>query len=155
MNNINIRKSNINDLKSIQELNNELFKLEYNNFDSDLIISWPFEEKGKNYFIDMIKNKIVFVAEIDNNIVGYLAGRTDIKLSYVSKKTAELDNMCVSNKYKRLGIGKMLISNFKKECKENHVENILVTASIKNANAIEFYKKQVFEDDALTLKIKI
>jgi len=155
MNNITIRKANINDLKVIQELNNELFELEYNNFDSDLITSWPFEEKGKNYFIDMIKNNIVFVAEVDNNIVGYLAGRTDIKLSYVSKKTAELDNMCVSDKYKRLGIGKMLISKFKKECKENHVENILVTASIKNINAIEFYKKQGFKDDALTLKIKI
>lgn len=155
MNNINIRKSNINDLKSIQELNNELFKLEYNNFDSDLIISWPFEEEGKKYFIDMINNQSIFVAEKDNDIVGYLAGTIDKKFTYVDKKTAEIDNLFILDEYRNLGIGKMLISEFKKICKENDVKRIIVTAASKNINAIKFYKAQGFEDKKLTLKIEI
>lgn len=156
MNDINIRKANINDLKAIQELNYELFKLEYDNYDSDLIIEWPLEEKGENYFTDMINEKIVFVAEKDNNIVGYLAGTMDVKISYISKKIAELDNMCVLDKYRSLGIGSMLISEFKKVCKENNVQRIIVAASSENINAIKFYKKQGFKEDyTTTLKIEI
>lgn len=155
MNNINIRKANISDLKQIQELNNELFKIEYANYDSDLIIEWPFTEKGTNYFIDMINNQVVFVAEIDNNIIGYLAGTLDKKFSYVYKKTAEIDNIFILDKYRNTGIGTILISEFKKICKEKDVKRIIVTAASKNINAIEFYKKQGFEDKKLTLKVEI
>ena len=41
MDNINIRKANMADLFEIQKLNKELFELEFNNFDSTLIVDWP------------------------------------------------------------------------------------------------------------------
>lgn len=155
MNNINIRKANIHDLKSIQKLNSELFKLEHENYDPYLIIEWPLKESGTKYFTDMINKKIIFVAEKSNNIIGYLAGTIDIKISYISKKTAELNNMYVLNNYRNLGIGKMLISEFKKICKEKKVTRIIVTASSENINAINFYRKQGFKDSELTLKNEI
>ena len=44
------------------------------NFDDTLKQGWPFEKDGKEYFEYMIKNEIVFVAEVEEKVVGYLAG---------------------------------------------------------------------------------
>jgi len=150
-----IRKATINDLNSIQELNNSLFDLELNNFDDTLKQGWPFEEDGKEYFEDMINNEIVFVAQIEEKIVGYLAGSICEQISYITETFAELDNMCINDKYRRFGIGTLLMNEFKKYCKEKNIQNIKVTASAKNTKAIQFYMKNGFEDYNVTLKYKI
>jgi len=150
-----IRKATINDLNSIQELNNSLFDLELNNFDDTLKQGWPFEKEGQDYFEDMIKNEIVFVAEVEEKIVGYLAGSICEQISYITETFAELDNMCINEEYRRFGIGTLLINEFKKYCKEKNIQNIKVTASAKNSRAIQFYMKNGFEDYNVTLKYKI
>lgn len=103
----------------------------------------------------MINNEFAFVATDNENIVGYLAGSICDTISYVTESFAELDNMYIDDKYRRLGIGTMLIDEFKKYCKEKNIENIKVTASAKNSKAIEFYKKNGFEDYNITFKYKI
>lgn len=75
---IEIRKATIDDLEAIQELNNDLFKLEKANYDTTLVIDWPFTETGKSYFIDLIHNHYVIVAEDNNIIIGYLAGSVNV-----------------------------------------------------------------------------
>ena len=155
MERINIRRANINDLNAVQELNNSLFELEFNNFDNTLKLGWPFEKDGKEYFEDMIKNEIVFVAEVEEKIVGYLAGSICEPISYITESFAELDNMCIDDEYRRFGIGTLLINEFKKYSKEKNIQNIKVTASAKNSRAIQFYMKNGFEDYNLTLKYKI
>ena len=90
-----IRKATLEDLSNIQNLNNELFKLEFNNFDDTLKVGWPFEEDGKNYFQDMIQNQIVFVAEVEGKTVGYLAGSICEEVSLLIETFAELDNMYI------------------------------------------------------------
>ncbi len=45
---IEIKKADITHLKNIQDLNNQLFELEYNKFDPALKVGWTFEENGKN-----------------------------------------------------------------------------------------------------------
>ena len=155
MEKIKIRKANLDDLVSIQELNNNLFDLEFNNFDDTLKTGWPYEKEGKEYFEDMIKNEIVFVAQIEDKIVGYLAGSICEQISYIKETFAELDNMCIDDKYRRFGIGTLLIDEFKKYCKEKNMQNIKVTASAKNSRAIQFYIKNGFEDYNITLKFKI
>ena len=69
-----IRRATIEDLRSIQELNNSLFELEYKNFDNTLKQGWPFEKEGKEYFEYMINDEAVFVAQDKEKIVGYLSG---------------------------------------------------------------------------------
>ena len=155
MENIIIRKANMEDLKDIQTLNNKLFELEYYNFDDTLKLNWPFENDGKEYFEIMIKNEIVFIAELDKNIIGYLAGSISEEASYITQSFAELDNMYVEDKYRRLGVGTLLINEFKKYCKNKNVQNIKVTASAKNNRAINFYLKNGFEEYNVTLKMKI
>ena len=150
-----IRKAGLEDLTSIQKLNDNLFDLEFNNFDDTLKREWALEKEGQEYFEDMIKNGIVFVAQIENKIVGYLAGSICEPISYITESFAELDNMCIDNEYRRFGIGTLLISSFKEYCKEKKIQNIKVTASAKNSRAIQFYIKNGFEDYNITLKCKI
>ena len=63
--------------------------------------------------------------------------------------------MCIDDKYRRFGIGTLLINKFKEYCKEKNIQNIKVTASAKNNRAIQFYIKNGFEDYNITLKHKI
>ncbi len=150
-----IRKAELEDLTSIQKLNDNLFDIEFNNFDDTLKREWALEKDGQEYFEDMIKNEIVFVAQIEDKIVGYLAGSICEQISYITETFAELDNMCIYDEYRRFGIGTLLMDEFKKYCKEKNIQNIKVTASAKNNRAIQFYMKNGFEDYNVTLKFKI
>lgn len=150
-----IRKAVLEDLISIQKLNDNLFDLEFNNFDDTLKREWALEKEGQEYFEDMIKNEIVFVAQIEEKIVGYLAGSICEEISYIAESFAELDNMCIDDEYRRFGIGTLLMDEFKKYCKEKNMQNIKVTASAKNNRAIQFYMKNGFEDYNVTLKYKV
>ncbi|MCI8362466.1 MAG: GNAT family N-acetyltransferase [Clostridia bacterium] len=152
---IEIKKADITYLKDIQNLNNELFKLEYDNFDSALRVGWTFEQEGTKYFTNMLNNEIVYIALNKNTVVGYLAGSINIQGSYVTKSLAEIDNMFVLEQYRKYGIGTKLINAFKQYCKENQIEELKVTASAKNYNAIKFYKKNGFDEFEITLKQKI
>lgn len=147
-----IRKATITDLRAIQELNNKLFELEYSKFDPSLKLGWPFTEKGENYFKDIIENEIAFVAVVENNIIGYLAGTVDTKNSCILKPISELDNFYIEENYRGQGIGTKLVNEFKKYCLDKGIEEMKVTASALNVNAIEFYKKNGFKEFELTLK---
>ena len=150
MNTIEIRLATINDLSRIQELNNDLFKLEKENYDPTLVSDWPLSADGKEYFEDLILNHYVIVATINNNTVAYLAGTINEKGSY-----GEINNMLVTEQCRGLGIGKQLIDRFKAYCKQNNINNLKVEASAKNLNAISFYKKNGFEDFNVTLTTQI
>lgn len=143
-----IKKATIENLNEIQELNNQLFELEYNNFDSSLKV-------GTEYFSNMLNNQVVFIALVDNSIVGYLAGSINVESSYVTKSLAELDNMFILEDYRKYGIGTKLVTEFKKYCLNKGIQEIKVTASARNNNAINFYKKNSFEDFEVTLKMKL
>ena len=59
---MNIRKANLNDLVAICDLNNQLFKLEKENYDPTLVEDWPLSDEGREYFTDLINNHYVIVA---------------------------------------------------------------------------------------------
>ena len=140
---MNIRKAEIKDLEVIQNLNNELFELELANFDKHLIKGWSFLKEGKDYFENAIKNSFVIVAEIDDEVVGYLLAE-EVKIPYYSFKIAELCNMCVDEKYRNQGIGTILYKEFERYFKLQNIEHFVVTASFKNESAKRFYKKMGF-----------
>lgn len=155
VNDIIIRKAQLEDLNIIQNLNNELFKLEKENYDSTLVRDWPLSEDGKQYFEDLIINHYVIVAIKDDKIVGYLAGSINEKGSYEEIQYGEINNMLVDNNFRGLGIGQLLIDKFKQYCKDNNINNLKVVASAKNIKAIEFYKNNGFNDFDITLTTEI
>lgn len=151
-NEIIVRKAKISDLIEIQNLNKMLFELEFANYDSTLDINWPISDEGKKYFYDAINNSITLVAMYENKIVGYLIGSLNTQNTYNKYSQAELDNMCILYQYRKLGIGSKLFNKFKEICIENNIKELKVVASYKNKNAINFYKKNGFEEADVTLK---
>ena len=133
----------------------QLFELEYNSFDPSLKVGWPFEKEGTAYFTDMLNNEIVYIALAEDKIIGYLAGCINIQHSYVTKSLAEVDNMFILEDYRKYGIGSKLMNEFKSYCIQNSIEELKVTASAKNNNAIKFYKKNGFDEFEITLKQKL
>lgn len=150
-----IRNANLQDLKIIQKLNNELFDLELKNYDTTLVKDWAISNEGKEYFEDLINNNFVVVALLDNEIVGYLAGTINEKGSYENIQYGEINNMFIKDSCRGYGVGKSLVKEFKLYCKNNGINDLIVTASAKNKNAINFYKKNGFEDFNLTLTMNI
>lgn len=153
--NIEIKRANRSNFKEIQLLNHKLFELEFDNFNPALKVGWTYEEEGIKYFSHMLDNEVVYIAIENDIIVGYLAGSINIHGSYVTKTLAEVDNMFVLEEYRKYGIGSKLMNEFKNYCIQNNIEELKVTASAKNKNAINFYKKNGFNEFEITLKQKL
>ena len=65
---ISIKRADITYLKDIQNLNNQLFELEYNKFDSALKIGWTFEKDGEEYFNNMLNNETLQINSYPSGI---------------------------------------------------------------------------------------
>ncbi len=152
---IQIRKATINDLESIQELNHKLFDREYAKFDKTLNCNWTYSKDGAKYFKKRITKDdcCAFIALVDGNVAGYLVGALAEKEPYRTISIlAELEDMHVLERYQRLGIGTDLLNEFVSWCRKKNVTRLMVTASIRNSQAISFYKKNVFKYYDLTLE---
>lgn len=150
-----IKKATIKDLECIQELNKKLFVREFEKYNKLLNIEWTFGDEGTKYFKELIQDDFVYITEINNNIVGYLAGCIHDRNECFVEQFAEIENMYIESQYRRLKIGSKLISRFKEYCKENNVKYIKVSAWNENIEAINFYKNNKFEDDEKTLVCKL
>jgi GNAT superfamily N-acetyltransferase len=157
MNSIKLKRATMDDLLTIQTLNDKLFKYEMDRDLDEYISNWAFGKESKEYFSDLIENNYVILATVDNEPVGYLAGSLyqDDTYSYYDGLTAELDNMFIEEEYRKLGIGSKLINAFTEWCKKQSAKRIFVTATIGNDNTIEFYKKHGFKDLNITLRKKL
>lgn len=60
--------------------------------------------------------------------------------------------MFILEDYRKYGIGSKLMNEFKSYCIQNGIEELKVTASAKNNNALKFYKKNGFDEFEITLK---
>lgn len=152
-----IRKARMADLKTVQDLNAGLFKTDGPR-DKFLNHKWPYQKAGKTYFKKAIagKNTCCFVAEIENEIVGYLAGGITKKESWrIVKKRTELENVFVKDKFRSMGVGKKLMDAFLNWSQEVKAERALVVAYATNEKAIKFYKKNGFIPYGFSLETEI
>lgn len=156
---IQIKPATIENLKAIQELNQMLFEKEYAEFDNTLDRNWPFSEDGTEYFKYRITKDdgCAFVALVDDEIVGYLAGGLmDNSKNYrILPNSAELENMFVLEKCRGLGVGSKLYQAFVDWCKSKEVGRLRVVASAQNSGGINFYRKNGFVDYDLVLEADI
>lgn len=150
--NIQITKATQDDVKDLIDLNYELF-LHDLPYDKHLFKNWPYSESGKEYFSKSVVDEkyCALVAKDESKTVGYLVGYIWNHWDSRPVKTAEIDNMLVLDEYRGKGVGKLLISEFKKWCKTNEVEDMFVMTYSGNDEAIRFYKRCGFEDLAVRL----
>ncbi len=153
--NVTIKTATIDDLQKVQELNLRLFEKEHKEFDSLLNLDWTFGKTGTKYYQDRISKDdgCVFVAIVDEKIVGYLCGGLTKAEDYrILPIVAELENTFVLEEFRSKGIGKKLYNKFIEWCKTKNVGKIRVEASAQNELAIKFYRNNNFKDYTLVLE---
>lgn len=153
---IEIRKANKNDIDSIVNLANELYETEMP-FDTNLKAGYYKTKTGRKQLLKDIKSKkkIVLVAILNNNIVGFVDGYIYDKEEMYKKKVAYLDSISVSKDYKRNGIGTKLIDEFTNIMKEKGCSYIKLNAFRNNVPAVELYKKKDFKEYSVFYMKKI
>lgn len=152
---VTIKTATMDDLQKVQELNLKLFEKEHKEFDTLLNLDWTFGKTGTKYYQDRISKNdgCVFVAIVNNKIVGYLCGGLTKAEDYrILPIVAELENTFVLDEFRSKGIGKQLYNKFIEWCKTKNVGKIRVEASAQNELAIKFYRNNNFKDYTLVLE---
>lgn len=154
--NVLIRKATPKDLVKIQKLGTELMVSEMR-FEPSYKKDWYFSEEGTKYLIKEIggRNHICFVAESDNQLVGYASCKVITDDTSRTVKIAELDNLVVSEQYRSHGIGHKLVSAFSQWAKSKEATKLKVIVNAHNSFAIKFYENTGFEDYQLIMEASI
>ena len=76
---------------------------------------------------------------LDGQITGYIG-------MYISFDEVSITNVAVSPKFRKQGIGKLLVSKAKLEAKEAKAETIFLEVRVSNTPAISLYEKMGFEN---------
>lgn len=157
MSDIIVRKALRSDLNEVLRLNRKLFKNEIKQgFDCHLNLSWIESQHAKDFFTVLIDNETVFLSLVDGQIVGYLAGIVHPNHNhYVKDGFGEIFHLYLEESTRGLGIGKKLIEDFKRHCKNVGIHYMKVTASAPNHTALAFYRKIGFDDYEITLKCEL
>ena len=124
----NIRLSNPSDLKS-------LLVIENNTNPS------PWTEKQMQSSFNVGHHSFLY-EDNNDNVIGFVI--------YVAvEQEAHLLNIAVDNNYQRKGIGSILINHLKKQVHAMGINLIALEVRVSNTNAISFYKKHNFIEDAI------
>lgn len=151
--NMLIRRANLIELEEILLLSDGLTISDLP-FDKKVDINWAHTNNGKKYYEDKIKgiSGVCFIAEIDNQIVGFaIAGKKEVP-SYRLVKVVEMENIFVKKEYRSNGVGKKLMEAFLNWAKELGVDKVAVNVFALNDGAISFYKREGFLPQDLTLE---
>jgi ribosomal protein S18 acetylase RimI-like enzyme len=152
---LKIRRAERKDLDAILRLNHKLFEKEHKEYDNSLDLNWTYG-RGAKIFSNNIINDFAAVAEINNKIIGYLAGGvSDSGSSWRTVKIAELNNMFIEEEFRNKRIGKRMVEKFVEWCKNKQIDRISVRASVQNELGIEFYKRVGFKNYDVVLEMKL
>ena len=137
-----IREAVITDAEDIYYINKT--SLGYN---------YDFEkQKAKIEVVLNDKTQVIFVAECDNKVVGYI--------HLVNYDVIYADNfknclgLAVDNDYKRIGIGSALLKQAEDWAKENGAAGIRLCSGVEREKAHQFYQSQGYEMTKLQKNIK-
>lgn len=150
-----IRTATKDDLGIITNFNKQLCIKENKEFDSTINPSFATTELGIKYFTKNITSDdgLVLIAMEKDIPIGYLVAEINEVNDYRNiNKISELDNMWVDEKYRSKGVGKELINTYENWSKEKGILRTRVIASSKNNKAIDFYKREGFEEYDLILE---
>lgn len=98
----------------------------------------------KDELKEMIENKSIFVAKINEQVVGYvLIGgvKEGVKPGYHYRKELPIDALVVDSNYRQRGIGTKLFEYVVSYAKDMGCTGVHLTVSKENTEAIKLYEK--------------
>jgi len=99
---------------------------------------------SKEQLEEMINSKEIYVAKIDDRIVGYITFCIKVKQTqnpgFRNRKVLCIDAMCVDENFRGKGIGTSLLGFVKQVGIENNCTDMYLTVNEENENAIRTYE---------------
>lgn len=150
-----IENPQIEDFNRVNELAKQVHELHVN-WRPDLFLSVD-EVIVKENFKEMIQAKEIFVAKIQDEIVGYITFNIKEKNnpSMRYRKQLQIEAICVDEKSRGKGIGTELLKYAKKFGKENNCTDIYLTVNEENENAIKVYEEFGFKVKSIAYSMQI
>ena len=101
------------------------------------------EAIAKERFKLLIEEQNIFVAKIEDKVVGYISFGITEKENPIMRfrKQLFIDAMCVDENYRGQGIGSSLLEFIEKFAKEKNCTDIGLTVNEENKNAMKIYEK--------------
>ena len=145
----------ITDYAEVNDLAKQVHKLHVN-WRPDLYLSVE-EVIKKEDFEEKIQSKEIFVARMQNNIVGYVTFNIKEKNnpSMRYRKQLQIEAICVNEKNRSKGIGTELLNFAKNIAKENNCTDMYLTVNEENINAIKVYEKFGFKVKSIAYSMQI
>lgn len=152
---IKIIKPTIENQVEINELAKQVHKLHVN-WNPDLFLDVE-EVISIERLNNLMETNSIYVAKIDNKIVGYII--FDIKekdngfMRY--RKLLSIDTLCVDKDFRGQGIGTKVLEFAKSIAKEQNCTDMHLTVNPNNENAIKVYEKFGMEVHNLSYMMKL
>ncbi|MGE8004317.1 N-acetyltransferase family protein [Lysinibacillus sp. NPDC093216] len=114
--------------------------------------------------VEFLKNLIleeksdIFVAELDNNIAGFLLIQELATPPYsciVQHNYAYIMDVIVGGQYQSKGIGSLLLQEAKKWAEERKLDFLELSVLAENIGAINLYDKHGFNETSRTMRLEL
>jgi ribosomal protein S18 acetylase RimI-like enzyme len=152
---ITIEIPQIEDFKKVNELAKQVHELHIN-WRPDLFLSVD-EVISKEDFEKMIQAKEIFVAKIEDEIVGYITinikEKNNPSMRY--RKQLQIEAICVDEENRGKGIGTELLEYARKFAKEDNCTDLYLTVNKENEKAIKFYEEFGFKVKSIAYSMQI
>jgi len=122
-------------------------------YDSNINLNYVVNSYYENFISD--DKNCLLVALKEEEIIGYLFGYLEDNGDVLIDKVTKLDALFVSTEFRKLGIAKYLINEFKKWSIEIGARYIEVNVCNGNTKAISLYKKEGFREIKTTLELEL
>lgn len=152
---ITIEIPQIEDFKKVNELAKQVHELHVN-WRPDLFLSVD-EVISKEDFEKMIQAKEIFVAKIEDEIVGYITinikEKNNPSMRY--RKQLQIEAICVDEENRGKGIGTELLEYARKFAKEDNCTDLYLTVNKENEKAIKVYEEFGFKVKSIAYSMQI
>lgn len=152
---ITIEIPKIEDFEKVNVLAKQVHELHVN-WRPDLFLSVD-EVISKEYFEEMIQTRQIFVAKMQDEIVGYITfsikEKSNPSMRY--RRQLQIEAICVDEKNRGKGIGTELLKHIKEFGKENNCTDLYLTVNKENENAIKAYEEFGFEVKSIAYSMQI
>jgi len=152
--NVRIRIANIGDIEEILVLEKQVYEI-HSKARPDRINNFPLIY---NYIEGLLHNNNIFLAEENGKIIGFcIINIREIKEHHYfhDLKIIEIDDICIDQKCRKRGIGKLFFEEAIRLAKEVNAKFIELMVWEFNQDAIKFYKKMGMKTKIRRMEYKI
>ncbi len=152
---ITIEIPKLQDFKNINKLAKQVHQIHVQ-WRPDLFLDVK-EVITQEEFEEMLKNKTIVVAKIQDEIVGYMMFSIKEKITHIIRyrKYLTIDAICVDENKRGNGIGTACLNYAKRIGKENGCTDLFLTVNEENKKAINLYENFGFQVKSIEYLMKI